>query len=218
MAEGAQWQWEEVRGIGVGLPAFLDFETGVIETAVNLGKEWSNIPIVQELSQRLDGKAIAIENDANAAALGEASVGGGQGYRDVLCITLGTGVGGGVVMNHQLVHGSNGMAGEIGHIIIEPEGRMCNCGRRGCLETISSATGIVTEAMDRLATGTESTLKQQQLLSTRMIFEHARNGDSLAQEVVAFIADRLGFATGQYRGDDQPAGDRGRWWCLACRR
>jgi glucokinase len=194
MAEKAEWDWADVSGVGIGLPAFLDFETGVVETAVNLGKDWSNIPVVKELGERLNHKPIMIENDANAAALGESWAGGGKGYRDALCITLGTGVGGGIVIGHQLVHGSNGMAGEIGHITIDPAGRMCNCGRRGCLETIASATGIVAEATERIASGASSSLSAHPRLNTRMIFEHARQGDALARAVVERTTDRLGFA------------------------
>jgi len=194
MAESAGWDFAEVSGIGIGLPAFIDFETGVVEAAVNLGEDWSNLPVVKELQERLEGKPIMIENDANAAALGEAWVGGGKGYKDVLCITLGTGVGGGIVIDHKLVHGSNGMAGEIGHITIDPQGRLCNCGRIGCLETIASATGIVAEANQRLEAGGESSLRSHQKLNTRLIFEHAKNGDQVARDVIEYTLDRLGFA------------------------
>jgi glucokinase len=188
----AGWNWEQVSGVGVGVPAFIDFEKGTVERAVNLF--WYDVPLVEEMSKRLDGKPIAIENDANAAALGEAWVGGGKGFRDALCVTLGTGVGGGIVVDNKIVHGSNGMAGEIGHITIDPNGRPCNCGRNGCLETISSATGFVAEAQARLSQGVESLLANADQLSTRIIFEAAAKGDRVAQEVVHYCIDRLGFA------------------------
>lgn len=185
--------WADIAGVGIGVPAFLDFEKGVVEQAVNLF--WKHVPLVQEMKKRLgDHVQIMIENDANAAALGEVWIGGGKGYHDALCITLGTGVGGGVVVGRKIVHGSNGMTGEVGHITIDPHGRHCNCGRYGCLETISSATGIVASAEERVAAGEATSLANEKELSTRVIFEAAKQGDTVAQEVVAYAIDRLGFA------------------------
>ena len=126
VAREAGWNWEDVSGVGLGVPAFLDFDTGVVERAVNLG--WRDVPIVEEMIKRLD-KPVVVENDAKAAALREAWVGGRKGFRDALCITLGTGVGGGLLIDHKIVHGSNGMAGEIGHITVDLNGRLCACGR-----------------------------------------------------------------------------------------
>jgi glucokinase len=188
----AGWKWEEVSGVGIGVPAFIDFATGVVERAVNLG--WYDVPLHDEMKKRLGELPIALENDANAAALGEAWAGGGKGYRDVLCITLGTGVGGGVVIDRKIVHGSNGMAGEIGHLTIDPNGRPCTCGRLGCLETISSATGIVAAAKARVEAGHPTTLRELEVLTTQRVFEHAASGDQVAQEVLEYAIDRLGFA------------------------
>ncbi|MGZ4123331.1 MAG: ROK family protein, partial [Tumebacillaceae bacterium] len=188
VAEQAGWNWEQISGVGIGVPAFLDFANGVVEQAVNLF--WKHVPLVQEMKRRLGEQTpIMIENDANAAALGEAYIGGGKGFRDALCITLGTGVGGGVVVDRKIVHGSNGMTGEVGHITIDPHGRRCNCGRIGCLETISSATGIVTAAKERVAAGANTVLASHAELSTRVIFEAANAGDTVAQEVVAYAID-----------------------------
>ncbi|PWK13363.1 ROK family glucokinase [Tumebacillus permanentifrigoris] len=188
----AGWNFDEVAGVGVGVPAFIDFSTGFVERAVNLG--WENVELLQELKKRLgEHVPIALENDANAAGLGETWAGGGKGFSDALFVTLGTGVGGGLLVDGKIVHGANGMAGEIGHITIEPNGRRCNCGRLGCLETISSATGILALAQDRLA-GESTSLKEVENLSTRAVFEHAERGDRVAQEVVYYAIDRLGFA------------------------
>ncbi|WP_157729379.1 ROK family glucokinase [Tumebacillus algifaecis] len=184
--------WSDIQGLGVGVPAFLDLESGVVETAVNLG--WSDVPLLSELQKRLDTIPLRIDNDANVAALGEARVGGGRGAKDVLCVTLGTGVGGGVIVDHKLVRGITGMGGEIGHITLEPNGRLCNCGRLGCLETISSASGILAAAQERLRTGSATTLQQECALTTRLIFEHAAKGDRVAREVIHEAIDRLGFA------------------------
>ncbi|MBL0386036.1 ROK family glucokinase [Tumebacillus sp. ITR2] len=192
LASLAGWSFDDVAGVGVGVPAFIDFETGFVERAVNLG--WYDVALVDELKKRLgDHVPVAIENDANAAGLGETWAGGGKGFADALFVTLGTGVGGGLLVDGKIVHGANGMAGEIGHITIDPNGRRCNCGRIGCLETISSATGIVAAAQERVA-GESTTLKNEETLSTRVVFEHAERGDRVAQEVVSYAIDRLGFA------------------------
>lgn len=192
VAAEAGWQWAEISGVGIGVPAFIDFGTGRVEQAVNLG--WRDVPLLDEMKKRLGDLPIALENDANAAALGEAWAGGGKGFPDVLAITLGTGVGGGVVIDRKIVHGSNGMAGEIGHVTIEPNGRPCACGRLGCLETISSATGIVAAAESRIEAGHHTTLGEVSVLSTKDVFEHAAKGDALAQEVLDYAVDRLGYA------------------------
>ncbi|ARU59898.1 hypothetical protein CBW65_01605 [Tumebacillus avium] len=192
LAQGAGLSLTEFAGLGFGVPAFLDAETGYVETAVNLG--WHNVPLLGELQQRLGQLPMRIDNDANVAALGEARAGGGLGARDVLCVTLGTGVGGGVIIDGKIVRGASGMGGEIGHVTLEPDGRCCNCGRRGCLETISSATGIVAAVNARLAAGHPSSLRQEAALSTRVIFDHAAKGDEVASAVIAYAIDRLGLA------------------------
>lgn len=191
LAEKAGWSFEDVRGVGIGIPALgINFETGVVEEAVNIG--WKDVPLAAWLEERL-GKPVMVENDANAAAIGEARAGGGKGFRDVLAVTLGTGVGGGVIIDRKIVHGAKAVGGEIGHITMQIGGRVCGCGRRGCLETISSATGIAKEAEERLAAGAESSLRGKEL-TTRVIFEEAAAGDRLAQEVIDHAIDVLGLA------------------------
>lgn len=191
-AEKAGWKLDQVAGVGIGLPAFLDFEKGIVEEAVNIG--WKNVPIVEEMEKRLS-VPVLFDNDANAAALGEAWIGGGRGHKHILAVTLGTGVGGGVVIDGKIYRGTNGMAGEIGHIILEPEhGDRCNCGQIGCLETISSASAILRAAKRKLTGGAVSSLQAVKDLTTKDVFEHAAEGDSLAKEVVDHAVHKLGFA------------------------
>ncbi|MCK9909880.1 ROK family protein, partial [Microbacteriaceae bacterium K1510] len=134
---------DQVAGIGVGVPGPIDAQSGVVQQAVNLG--WKNVALKQKLEQ-LSQLAVYVENDANAAALGEMWRGAGQGSDNLVMITLGTGVGGGIIVNGQVVHGVNGVGGEIGHITLEPTGGpLCNCGKTGCLENYASATAIIRE-------------------------------------------------------------------------
>ncbi|HEU4965552.1 MAG TPA: ROK family protein [Bacilli bacterium] len=177
-------RFQELGGVGVGLPAFLDFERGVVVEAINIG--WRDVPIVRELRRRFGDIPFAVDNDANAAAIGEAFLGAGKGFSSALCLTLGTGIGSGLVVEGRLWHGSTGMAGEIGHITVDPKGRWCNCGRRGCLETIASATGIVREVQERLA-------QAERTLDARQVFQAAAAGDPVAQGAVDTAIDRLGF-------------------------
>src|SRR5699024_1751428 len=122
----------EIMGIGVGVPGFIDSENGIVDEAVNIG--WKNINVKERL-HALSGLPICIANDANTAVLGENWLGAGKQAKNVLAITLGTGVGGGIIVNGELLNGENGTAGEIGHMTVDVNGLVCNCGRKGCLET-----------------------------------------------------------------------------------
>lgn len=186
----------DFKGIGVGAPAFLNMSTGFVYQAVNLG--WKNFDLKSELEKKTNLPAI-IDNDANVAAIGEMWKGAGDGSTDVLCITLGTGVGGGVIINGEIVHGVNGMAGEIGHITVLPEaGELCNCGKRGCLETVASATGLVRLAMVDLSLQPQSILfnqhSQHGYINSKMIMEAAKQNDSYAVEIVNKGMFYLGLA------------------------
>ena len=132
----------KIRGIGVGFPGPLDTERGIVFNPPNL-KGWQEVYLRDILEQEM-GRPVALENDANAAALGEHWKGAGRGTRSLVCLTLGTGVGGGVVLEGRVWHGAKGIAGEIGHMTLVKNGRRCGCGNRGCLETYGSATGIIT--------------------------------------------------------------------------
>ncbi|MBM0064371.1 ROK family glucokinase [Alkalicoccobacillus gibsonii] len=186
---------DQLGAAGVGAPGFLEMETGFVYEAINIG--WKDFALKEELEKQL-GIPVSVDNDANIAALGEMWQGAGDGARDVLFITLGTGVGGGVISNGQILHGANGMAGELGHITSIPEGgRPCNCGKTGCLETVSSATGIVQLALEFLPQHPESSLKafeQEGTLSARAVIEQADAGDACATAVVEKSMYYLGFA------------------------
>ena len=138
-------------GIGIGVPGFIDMDTGIIMRSPNL-QDWANFPVRQEIEKRLNTKVI-LENDANAAAMGEKWLGAGRNTDHMAMYTLGTGVGGGIVLNGRLWHGINGMAGELGHFNIESEGHPCGCGSRGCLEQYASATAIVRMAHEAIDSG-----------------------------------------------------------------
>ncbi len=175
-------------GVGIGVPGFIDTEAGVAVEVINIG--WKNVFVRDPLTESL-GLPVYMENDANAAALGEAFAGAGKGCESALCITLGTGVGGGVILEGKVLRGASHMAGEIGHIVLYPEGAPCNCGHRGCLETVSSATGVVRLARERMARG-EQTELQSENLTAADVFATAVRGDALAQAVVAEATEVLG--------------------------
>ncbi|EKN63976.1 glucokinase [Schinkia azotoformans MEV2011] len=185
-----------VKGIGIGAPAFMNMETGFIFEAINLG--WKDIDIKSELERRLM-LPVVIDNDANVAAIGEMWKGAGIGSKDLLCITIGTGIGGGIIINGEIVHGTNGMAGEIGHITVNLEnGILCNCGKYGCLETKSSATGMVQQAIAEIDNHPESLLfisyKQTGQLTAKMIVQAALEKDEYALKIVDTSCYYLGLA------------------------
>jgi glucokinase len=176
----------ELAGVGVGVPGFLDDSRTTVVEAVNLG--WRQVPLVS-LLERQFGVPVAIENDANVAALGEAWRGAGVGKSNLLCVTVGTGIGGGIVIGGQLYRGRNGMAGEIGHLVVQRDGGVrCNCGQCGCLETVASATAIIRTAKERLpeAQGAE-------VRGASDVFRLAEQGVAIAREVILEAADWLGY-------------------------
>lgn len=188
----------KLKGVGMGAPGPVDMDNGIIYEAVNLGWE-KNTPL-KDLLEVETGLPCVIDNDANCAALGEMWKGAGNGAKDIVAVTLGTGVGGGVITNGDIVHGSKGAAGEIGHITVMPEGGFqCNCGKTGCLETVASATGVVRLALQALEeSGEESVLRSglqtEGVLSAKEIFDAAREGDTLAVSIVDKLAFYLGLA------------------------
>lgn len=184
-----------VIGIGVGAPGFIDSEQGIIHQAVNIG--WKNFYLVEQL-KNLAQLPVFLTNDANAAALGEHWTGAGNGAENMIAITLGTGVGSGLIVNGQIVNGVNGAAGEIGHILVDPEGARCNCGRIGCLETIVSATGIVRQATEMIKKHPNNDLanyyKENTVINAKAIFDLANKGNAMCKEIIEKTANTLGLA------------------------
>ncbi|UJL44847.1 ROK family glucokinase [Virgibacillus sp. NKC19-16] len=183
-----------ILGIGVGAPGFIDGDNGFVYEAVNIG--WENFELAKQLKDKSE-VPVFVENDANIAVLGENWKGAGNQARNVIAITLGTGVGGGIIANGAILNGENGMAGEIGHTTIDPKGYLCNCGRKGCLETIASATGIARQAMDKVKNNPTSTLadhyRQTGTVSAKDVFDLAKNGDTDCKHIIHDTADTLGL-------------------------
>ena len=185
---------KNIRGIGVGAPN-ANYYTGCIEQAPNL--PWKGIVPLADMLRERTGIAVSMTNDANAAALGEMTYGAARGMKDFIMITLGTGVGSGIIINGQLVYGHDGLAGELGHVIVRPGGRLCGCGRRGCLETYCSATGIVRTVHEVLTSTNEpSRLRRIPLeqVTSKDIYDAAEQGDRLALEIFRFTGTILGEA------------------------
>ena len=177
---------EDVTGIGLGAPGFLSLNLGVIHFSPNLPTA-REAPVVK-LLESLTEFPVYLENDANAAAIGEHWIGAGQGIDNLLCITLGTGLGSGFILNGTIWHGSNDLAGELGHTTLIPGGLPCNCGREGCVEAYVSATGVVTRTQLALKEGRVSSLKEllaegKEPLTSLVVYEHALQGDRLAREI-----------------------------------
>jgi glucokinase len=188
---------EKLKGIGMGAPGPVDMVKGIIYETVNLG--WGKNTPLKDLMEMETNLPTVIDNDANCAALGEMWKGAGDGAKDLVCATLGTGVGGGVIANGDIVQGAKGAAGEIGHITVVPEGGFsCNCGKSGCLETVASATGVVrlaTEKLESLNTPSKlRDLQKENRFSAKDIFDCAREGDRIAVEVVDKLAYYLGLS------------------------
>ncbi|MCF8367995.1 MAG: ROK family protein [Bacteroidales bacterium] len=184
----------EIIGIGVGAPNG-NYYNGTIEFAPNLKFE-GIVPVVDYLKKSFDFPYIILTNDANAAAIGEMIYGGAKGMKDFIMITLGTGVGSGIVVNGEMVYGHDGFAGEIGHTIFDPNGRDCGCGRKGCLETYTSAPGLKRTVFELLSVMVDpSELRGISFndLSALQIDKAARNGDAIALEAFEYTGEVLGI-------------------------
>lgn len=182
----------EVEGIGIGLPGPIE-ENGEIACAVNL--HWGRKNIEKELGE-LTGMPVKAGNDANVAALGEMWKGGGKGARNLILATLGTGVGGGIIVNEKIVTGAHGAGGEIGHALVNPEETVaCNCGNKGCLEQYASATGIAKLAREALEkSDKESFLRNREKVTAKDVFDAYKEKDELAGEIVEKFSTYLGHA------------------------
>src|SRR3954469_8339661 len=182
-------------GVGIGVPGIIDMESGMLRESPNL-PGWANFPVQQEIERRL-GTSITLENDANAAAFGEHWLGAGQTVDSLCLLTLGTGVGGGIVLNNQLWHGMTGMAGEAAHINVEAEGHPCGCSSNGCIEQSASATAIKRMAMEAITTGEApqlaQALKSDPEFSAKAIYNLAVQGDEPARQIFNGVGRRLGI-------------------------
>lgn len=191
LVEESPYPWEDVQGIGAGIPGFMDIPEGFVYLSPNLGLR--NYPVKKTLEEKL-GKPVKIDNDANVAALGEAWSGAGAGVPNCVCYTLGTGVGGGIIINGKIYQGFKGMAGELGHMAVIPdlEAIQCGCGKMGCLETVSSATGIVRMAKDAVERGDKTSLSALETITAKDVFDAAKAGDEVAERIVNRAAFYLG--------------------------
>ncbi|WP_297929793.1 ROK family protein [uncultured Coprobacter sp.] len=196
---------DKIMGIGVGAPNG-NYFNGTIEFAPNL--PWRGvIPLAQMLTDRF-GIPVSLTNDANAAAIGEMTYGAARGLKDFIMITLGTGVGSGIVINGQLVYGHDGFAGELGHVIVRPNnGRLCGCGRTGCLEAYTSATGVARTAREFLEVRNEpSSLRQIPIqdITSKDVYDAAITGDKLALEIFDYTGKILGEAFANFIAFSSP--------------
>ena len=190
--------------VGVGAPNG-NYYNGTIEFAPNL--PWKGvIPLAAMFEEKL-GIPTALTNDANAAAIGEMAYGAARGLKDFIMITLGTGVGSGIVINGQLVYGHDGFAGELGHVIVNPEGRACGCGRKGCLETYCSATGVARTAREFLVQRTDPSLLRNipaEEIVSKDVYDAAVKGDKLAQDIFEYTGIILGTALANFIAFSSP--------------
>jgi len=190
LVQESLYEWDQVAGIGAGIPGFMDAETGYVYHSANL--PLAGVPLRSLLEEKL-GKPVAIGNDANAAALGEAWSGAAKGVPVSVMYTLGTGVGGGIVIDGKVLVGATGMAGELGHMTVVPdlEAIHCGCGKMGCLETVSSATGIVRMAEDAVKRGDKTMLADLKKITAKDVFDAARAGDETALRIIRRAAHYL---------------------------
>ncbi len=184
-----------LEGIGIGVPGIIDMRTGMIRESPNL-PGWADSPVRSEIEKRL-GTRVILDNDANVAAFGEKWLGAARNFDDVAMLTLGTGVGGGIVLDGRIWHGMVGMAGEFGHITVEPEGQLCGCGNRGCLEQYASATAVVRMAHEAIATGEAVELaaaaSNNPEFSAKAVYNLAIQGDESARRIFRHVGRSLGI-------------------------
>ena len=182
--ENANLTMEQIEWIGIGTPGIANSEKGIIEYSNNLG--FKNTPMVEYIRETID-KPVFIENDANAAAYGEFVAGAAKGAKNAVCITLGTGVGGGIIVDGKIYSGSNFAGAEIGHTVIEVDGAQCSCGRKGCFEAYSSATGLIRMTNEAIAEHPDSIMAEMAKtakVTARTSFDAMRDGDKYAKEIV----------------------------------
>jgi glucokinase len=183
----------DISAIGIGTPGPAKYSEGIIIRSTNMPK-FKNVPICKMLTERL-GAPVVYDNDANVACWGEYAVGAGKGVKDIVFFTLGTGIGGGIVSNGELVHGCDENAAELGHMIIYPGGRSCNCGQKGCVEAYASADSTARRATEAIEAGAESSLKkvleEKGKITSKDVYQHLAKGDKLAKQITDGTAEAL---------------------------
>lgn len=194
LAADAGIDMAEIAGIGIGCPGIITSKTGVVDYSCNLA--WNNVPLAKAFSQKL-GKPTYVSNDANVAALGEAMFGTGKNYKDVIFITLGTGVGGGVIIGGKLFEGYESKGAELGHMVIVKDGQPCGCGRRGCMEAYCSATALIRDTKRAMNKNKQSAMWQFvdgdiNKVDGRTAFECSKMGDESAKEIIDGYVAYLG--------------------------
>lgn len=189
---------DRIKGVGVGIAGAIDIKNGVITQSPNL-LGFDGYPLRDKLQTTfLKHLPIIVDNDANMAAMGEKWKGAGVDVNDLICLTLGTGIGGGIIIEGKLIHGVDGMAGELGHITVEPQGPQCNCGNLGCLEALASATAIKREAIEALRKHPETELHKRchgdvKVITAEMVYQSAKAGDPMARKIYQDMGRYLGI-------------------------
>ena len=186
----------DISAIGIASPGPLDPHAGVILATPNI-PEWHNFPLAPNLAKHF-GVPVYLDNDANMAGLAEWQYGAGRGHHDLVYLTISTGIGGGVISNDHLLQGFHGMGAELGHMIIDADGPLCGCGKRGHIESFSSGTAIARYVNEQIQAGQKSTLQAHPELSARQIAEAALNGDALANSAFERAGYYLGIAVANY--------------------
>ena len=195
-----------VEGIALSLPGLIDAENGIIRNGGGI-KYLKDAHLAELLGARCDGVKISMENDGKCAALAEVWMGNAKGCKNAAVVILGTGIGGGIVINGQLVYGHDGFAGELGHVIVDRNGRACGCGRKGCLETYCSATGVARTAREFLVQRTEPSLLRNipaDEIQSKDVYDAAVKGDKLAQDIFEFTGRILGQALADFIAFSSP--------------
>ncbi len=194
LLDQAELDAEQIQAIGIGTPGPADYPNGVVIRSTNMPK-FKNTPLREMISAQLGNRPAVLENDANVACWGEFAMGAGKEVEDMVFFTLGTGIGGGIVSRGKLITGADYNAAELGHIILYPDGRLCGCGQKGCVEAYASANSTAARANEALQKGVTSSLSQpfsaNGKVSSKEVFDHAANGDAMAIDIVDGTAKAL---------------------------
>jgi glucokinase len=183
---------EQYEAVGIGSPGSIDKNNGIVRFSPNF-PDWNNFPLGPKLSEFLN-KKVYVENDANSFALGEKWFGAGRGKKHIIALTLGTGVGGGIISHDFLITGANGIGGELGHVIINPQGPLCGCGNYGCLESYASATAIVRMSKERQKKFPDSLIYKNKEVTAKAVFDAAKQNDRLALMIRDEVVEALATA------------------------